>query len=102
ISAGIDIAKDFTLTATNPGGSATASVHVATHSPFLHLQYTDPTSATAKILLVKNAASTANRLVLDVKVGAAPVTAFGFAISIPFNAASAGAITLDNTVSTPF
>ena len=89
----------FTLTATNDGGSATATALLTTHSPNLHLQYTDPTSTTAKILMVRNASSTANRLVLDVKVGSAPITAFGFAMNIPVHPESNGMITLDTDLS---
>ena len=90
---------DFTLTAVNSGGSTVSpAVHVLTHSPFLHVQYTNPVSPAAKIRLVKNAASAANRLVLDVQVGAAPVSAFGFAINIPIDASSSGAILLDSAL----
>jgi hypothetical protein len=78
-----DTVTTYTLTATNAGGSDSASRKVSVHSASLRLQYTDPTSITAKILVVKNAASTTNRLVLDVKVGALPITAFGFAMNIP-------------------
>jgi hypothetical protein len=89
----------FTLTATNDGGSVTSTALVTTHSPVLHLQYTDPTSTTAKILLVRNASSTGNRLVLDVKVGATPITAFGFAMNVPVQASSNGMIALDTNLS---
>ncbi|HUJ24923.1 MAG TPA: hypothetical protein VLW85_02820, partial [Myxococcales bacterium] len=88
----------FTLTATNDGGSVQQTFPVTTHNPLLHLQYTDPGSTTAKILVVKNASSTSNRLVLDVKVGSAPVTAFGFAMNIPVQAASNGMIALDGNL----
>lgn len=88
----------LTLTATNDGGSVSRTALLTTHSPNLHLQYTDPTSATAKIKLVRNASSTANRLVLDVKVGAAAVSAFGFAMNIPVLAESNGMIALDGNL----
>ena len=78
-----DTVTTYTLTASNSGGSSSLTTQVSVHSPSLRLQYTDPSSATAKILVVKNAASTPSRLVLDVKVGALPVTAFGFAMNIP-------------------
>lgn len=90
----------LTLTATNDGGSVTQTALVTTHSPSLRLQYTNPTSTTAKITLVRNASSTANRLVLDLKVGAAPVTAFGFAMNIPVSPGSNGMIALDGNLAT--
>src|SRR5262249_38698540 len=89
----------FTLTATNDGGSVTATALLTTHSPNLHLQYTDPTSSTAKILMVRNASSTANRLVLDVKVGSNDITAFGSALNVPVQVESSGMIALDTGVS---
>lgn len=95
-TAQVDAPMSFLLTASNAGGSVTATQSVTTHTAYLHLQYTDPTSVTAKILLVHDvAASTANRVVLDVKVGALPVKAFGFAINIPFDPASTGLVALD-------
>jgi hypothetical protein len=93
-----DTVTTYTLTATNAGGSDSKQAVVSVHSPSLRLQYTDPTSITAKILVVKNAASTTNRLVLDVKVGALPITAFGFAMNIPL----ARAIPADPATSGPF
>jgi len=77
------LSTTYTLTATNSGGSDSRQVSISVHAPGLRLQYTDPASATAKILVVKSALSTPTNLVLDVKVGAAPITAFGFAMSIP-------------------
>jgi hypothetical protein len=94
----VDTDTTFTLTATNSGGSVDAQATVHTHSAFLHLQYTDPTLTTAKLKLVKNAASIANRLVLDVKVGALPVTAFGFAMNLPLLAESSGMVALDTNL----
>ena len=84
----------YTLTATGPGGAVTASVPLTTHSPFLHLEYTDPVAPAARLLLVKNVAASSNgKLVLDLKVGAlGPVTAFGAALNLPFDPASAGMI----------
>ena len=93
-----DAVTTYTLTAANSGGADSKPVTVSVHSPSLRLLYTDPTSTTAKILVVKNAASTTNRLVLDVKVGAAPVTAFGFAMNIPL----ARAIPADPSTQGPF
>ncbi len=95
----------YTLTATNNGGSTTATATVSVHSPSLRLQYTDPGSTTAKLLVVKNAASTNNRLVLDVKVGSAPITAFGLAMNIPFAATftnnATNGIAVDGNLSPP-
>jgi hypothetical protein len=87
----------YTLRATGPGGTVTSQVAVTTHSPFLHLQYTDPTNAAAKLLLVRNPASTGSHLILDLKVGALPVTAFGAALNIPFDPASAGMVAFNDT-----
>ncbi len=95
---GPDTVTTYTLTATNSSGSDSKAVTVSVHSPSLRLQYTDPTRITAKILVVRNAASTTNRLVLDVKVGALPVTAFGFAMNIPL----ARSIPADPSTSGPF
>ena len=88
--ASVQAAITFTLTATNSGGTATREAPVTTHLPGLRLQYTDPTSTAARLLLVRNAASTNERLILDLKVGASPVTAFGVALTIPFDSRSAG------------
>ena len=93
-----DTVTTYTLTATNSGGSDGKLVTVNVHSPNLRLQYSDPSSTTARILVVKNAASTTARLVLDVKVGALPVTAFGFAMNIPL----ARTIPADPSTSGPF
>jgi hypothetical protein len=89
---GVSPPVTFTLTATNSGGSATATASVALSTGTQHLQYTDPTSITAKLKLVRNASSTNTHLILDMKVGAAAVTAFGVALNIPFDPASAGMI----------
>jgi hypothetical protein len=79
-----DTVTTYTLTATNAGGSDSASRKVNVHSASLRLQYTDPTSITAKVLVVKNTTkSTNNSLVLDVKVAAMPITAFGIAMNVP-------------------
>ena len=80
----------YTLTATNGGGSATLSVPVRTHVPGAYLTYTDPTRA-AKIVIVGNPDIPG---MLDVKVGASPVTAFGFAINIPLDPAGATMVAL--------
>lgn len=102
-----DAVTTYTLTAANSGGADSKQATVSVHSPSLRLQYTDPTSTTAKILVVKNAASTTNRLVLDVKVGLLPVTAFGFAMniplarSIPANPATNGPFAADGSLTPP-
>jgi hypothetical protein len=80
----------YTLTVTNSGGSDTRTASVAVSSG-KHLQYTDPTSTTAKLKLVRNVTSTDLHLILDMKV-AAPVTAFGVALNIPFDPVSTGMI----------
>src|SRR5205085_129717 len=65
----VTVATDFVLKATNAGGTTQSTQHVATHSPNLQFNYTDP-PAGAKLLLVKNTAlSTNSHLVLDLKVG---------------------------------
>lgn len=89
----------YTLTAKGPGGTATQSVPVTTHSPFLHLEYTDPVAPAAKLVLVKNQTlTTTSKLVLDLKVGPlAPVTAFGVALNIPFDPASTGMVAFVNS-----
>jgi hypothetical protein len=98
----------YTLTATNAGGSVTAIAPVSVHSASLRLQYTDPTSITAKILVVKNTTkSTTNYLVLDVRVGALPITAFGFAMNIPLartipaDPSTSGPFTVDTSLTPP-
>jgi hypothetical protein len=91
---GVSPPVTYTLTATNSGGSATMTASVALSTGIQHLQYTDPTSITAKLKLVRNASSTNTHLVLDMKVGAAAVTAFGVALNIPFDPASAGMISV--------
>ncbi len=89
----------YTLTAVGPSGTSTQQVSVSTHSPFLHLEYTDPVAPTAKLVLVKNQTATTNtRLVLDLKVGAlATVTAFGVALNLPFDPASTGMVAFVNS-----
>lgn len=95
----VNAATTYTLTATNAGGSTTATAAVTTHAAALHLQYTDPASTTAKLKLVRNAASTNSHLILDMKVGAAPITAFGIAMNVPFDTASTGMLTFTNSTS---
>ena len=91
----------FTLTATNDGGSVTKTAAVSTHPAGLRLTYTDPSTA-GKLLLVRNAdLSTTNEIVLDVKVGAADVTAFGFAINIPLDANGATMVALGDLGTVP-
>lgn len=92
----------YTLTATNGGGSVTATASVTTHTANLQFNYTDPTSTTAKLKLVRNAAlSTATHLVLDLKVGANPLSAFGAALTIPFAADTAGMVSFPPNGLTP-
>ncbi len=91
--ASVQAATTFTLTATNPGGGVTRTANVTTHAAGLGLQYTDPTSTTARLLLVRNAASTNGHLILDLKVGPSSVTAFGVALNIPVDSHSAGMFT---------
>ena len=77
----------YTLTATGPGGTATRSTSVTVHAPSLHVQYDDPPAGTGKLRLVRNAASTATRLVLDVQVGSSGLTGFGIALTLPMDPA---------------
>ena len=88
----------YKLTATNDGGSVTRTVAVVTHAPGTRLTYTDPTVA-GKIVLVRNAGLSApDEIVLDVKVGPAPVTAFGFAINLPLDATGATMVALPASI----
>jgi len=90
----------YKLTATNDGGSVTKTVAVATHAAGVRLTYTDPT-VNGKIVVVKNAdLSIPNEIVLDVKVGPAPVTAFGFAINIPLDPTGATMVALPASLGT--
>jgi len=92
VIASVAVDTTYTLTVTNPGGSATQTALVTTHDPALRFTYTDPVSTTAKLRLVQNVElSTLSHLVLDLKV-AAPIDAFGLAMTIPLTAASAGMI----------
>ena len=77
----------YTLTATGAGGTATRSTTVTVHAPSLHVQYDDPPAGTGKLRLVRNAASTATHLVLDVQVGANALTGFGIALTLPMDPA---------------
>jgi hypothetical protein len=77
----------YTLTATGPGGTATRSTSITVHAPSLHVQYDDPPAGTGKLRLVRNAASTATHLVLDVQVGANGLTGFGIALTLPMDPA---------------
>jgi len=82
-----DVVTTYVLTATNGGGSVSSPpVTVTVHSPSLRLQYSNPAApdpVKPQIVVVKNSASTPSRLVLDVKVGTQPITAFGLAMNIP-------------------
>jgi len=77
----------YTLRVAGPGGTATRSTAVSVHAPFLHLQYDDPDAGVGKLRLVRNPASTAAHLVLDVQVGANALTGFGVALTLPWEAA---------------
>ena len=77
----------YTLRVAGPGGTATRSTSVSVHAPFLHLQYDDPDAGVGKLRLVRNPASTAAHLVLDVQVGANALTGFGVALTLPWEAA---------------
>jgi hypothetical protein len=74
----------YTLTATGPGGSATRTATVTVHAPSLHVQYDDP-PAGGKLRLVRNPASTATHLVLDMQVGSSALTGFGIALTLPID-----------------
>jgi len=87
VSPTVDIT--YTLTATGPGGTATRSITITVHAPSLHVQYDDPPAGTGKLRLVRNAASTATHLVLDVRVGANALTGFGIALTLPMDPAKA-------------
>jgi hypothetical protein len=77
----------YTLSATGPGGTVTRSTSVSVHVPLLHLQYDDPIAGAGKLRLVRNPSSTANRLVLDLQVGANALTGFGVALTLPLDPA---------------
>jgi hypothetical protein len=68
----------YTLTATNSAGSTTAFATVNV----LRLQYSAPAAGGA-VRLVQNAAFTGTHAVLDLVVGATPLTAFGVALNLP-------------------
>jgi hypothetical protein len=75
----------YTLTANGPGGTATRSTPVTVHAPFLHLQYDDPSASLGKLRLVRNSASTATHLVLDLQIGANALAGFGVALTLPLD-----------------
>jgi hypothetical protein len=77
----------YTLKAVGAGGQVTATATVSLVAAGLTLNYTNPTSATAKLLLIKNVArSTPTHLVLDVTTGAAAIpAAFGVAMNLPLD-----------------
>ena len=78
----------YTLRATGAGGLVTATTTVSLVAAGLTLNYTNPTSGTAKLLLVKNVARStpATHLVLDVTTGAAAIpAAFGVAMNLPLD-----------------
>lgn len=89
---GVPAGVVFVLTATNAGGSVTRTVPVTAHEPGPRLAYTDPV-APAKVVVVRNALSTARRIVLDVKVGLLPIMAFGLAINLPLDPTGATMVT---------
>ncbi|MGZ6372084.1 MAG: hypothetical protein ACXWL8_01670 [Candidatus Limnocylindria bacterium] len=74
----------YTLTAIGTGGSATRSTLVTVHAANLHVQYDDP-PAGGKLRLVRNPASTATHLVLDVQVGSSALSGFGVALTLPMD-----------------
>ena len=76
----------YRLTANGPGGVTTRSTTVTVHAPSLHVQYDDPAPG-GKVRLVRNAASTATHLVLDLQVGSTALNAFGIALTLPMDAA---------------
>lgn len=94
----------YTLSATNASGVSNAQVSVTTHPAQLHLQYTDPSSGAAQILLVQNPTSSGHHLILDVKVGAANIAPaaggqgpFGVALTIPIDSSGLGKVDFVNT-----
>ena len=76
----------YVLTATGPGGTATRSTAVSVREPFLHLQYDDPVAGLGKVRLVRNPSSTATHLILDLQVSTNPLTGFGVALTLPWDA----------------
>ena len=81
------VTTTYTLRAVGAGGQVTATITVSLVAAGLTLNYTNPTSSTAKLLLLKNVArSTATHLVLDVTTGAAAIpAAFGVAMNLPLD-----------------
>ncbi len=79
----------YTLRAAGAGGQVTATTTVSLVAPGLALNYTNPTSASAKLLLVKNVARStppSTHLVLDVTTGATAIpAAFGVAMNLPLD-----------------
>lgn len=78
----------YTLRAAGAGGQVTATATVALVAVGLTLNYTNPTSSTAKLLLLKNVARSTSptHLVLDVTTGAAAIpAAFGVAMNLPLD-----------------
>ncbi|TMB41990.1 MAG: hypothetical protein E6J58_02295 [Deltaproteobacteria bacterium] len=76
----------YVLTATGLGGVTTSSTTVTVHAASLHVQYDDP-AAGGKLRLVRNAASTATHLVLDLQVGSNALSGFGIALTLPMDPA---------------
>ena len=76
----------YILTASGPGGSATRSTAVSVREPLLHLQYDDPVAGLGKVRLVRNPSSTATHLILDLQVSTNPLTGFGVALTLPWDA----------------
>jgi hypothetical protein len=74
----------YTLTAVGLGGTTTRSTALTVHPAALHVQYDDP-PAGGKLRLVRNAASTATHLVLDLRVGSSALSGFGVALTLPMD-----------------
>ena len=86
VSVSPQVDTTYVLTATGLGGVTTRSTTVTVHEPSLHVQYDDPVPG-GKLRLVRNAASTATHLVLDVQVGSSAVSGFGIALTLPMDPA---------------
>jgi hypothetical protein len=86
VSVSPQVDTTYLLTATGLGGVATRSTTVTVHPASLHVQYDDPPPG-GKLRLVRNAASTATHLVLDLQVGSSALSGFGIALTLPMDPA---------------